>query len=117
MAPLYGHFLAHVNQQQSDTVRYFGLGLLENSVRFKWTSPMYADTERARIKDALVDLVRCGLAPGTVEKKFIREKTAHIFAELAEREWPQRWPDLHALLFELFTTNVRLFVYCDLIKS
>ena len=101
-SPLIGHHLAHFSRNFDSTVRYFGLTLLENAVRFKWQD--YGDNERLQIREAIVDLVRNGLQP-TGEKKFIREKLAHIVAEVAERSWPQNWPELNSLLMELFQTS------------
>lgn len=54
-APLYGHYLAHCASKQSDTVRYFGLGLLEDAVRFKWHTGVYAPDDKVRIPCAAYD--------------------------------------------------------------
>ncbi|KAF9365208.1 hypothetical protein BGX34_010933 [Mortierella sp. NVP85] len=35
--PLYGYFLAHKNNHQPDVVRYFGLSLIEDAVRYRWS--------------------------------------------------------------------------------
>jgi hypothetical protein len=103
---MYGHYLAHASNGHNEMIRYFGLGLLENVIRFKWHTS-YSAEDKSRIVDALVDLVQHGLLPYRSEKKYIREKTARIFAELMEREWPQRWPGLETLLESLFTSSVR----------
>lgn len=36
-APLYGYFLAHKNNHQPDVVRHFGLSLIEDAVRYRWS--------------------------------------------------------------------------------
>ncbi|KAG0074703.1 hypothetical protein BGZ90_010551 [Linnemannia elongata] len=35
--PLYGYYLAHKDNQQPDIVRHFGLSLIENTARYKWS--------------------------------------------------------------------------------
>lgn len=86
-------------------VRYFGLSLVENAVRFKWHES-YSPSDKAKIVEALVSLVRESLMNAASEKRYIKEKTARIFAELVEREWPQRWPGLELILRELFSVSV-----------
>jgi exportin-5 len=103
-APVYGHYLAHKSHQQTDVVRHFGLGLLEDSVRFRWTA--YTAQEQLKIRHAVVDLVASGMHDILNEKRFIKEKVARIFAELVEREWPHNWIDLEKTLHEMFTTSV-----------
>ena len=57
MAPLYGQLLADKKNQRSDFVRYFGLQLLENTIKFKWDDGTYDEKERERIKKRIIELV------------------------------------------------------------
>ena len=118
--PLYGHHLAHVKSRSagpySDIERFFGLQLLENAIRHKWASA-YSDAERQQIKDLVIDLISGGLVVGdsadltSGEKLFIKEKVALILAELAEREWPQRWHDLDSFLVQMAASGSRIHLH------
>ncbi|KAI3642365.1 hypothetical protein MP228_011920 [Amoeboaphelidium protococcarum] len=102
VAPLYGHFLAHKGNSQPDTVRFFGLQLLEDCIRYQWT--MYSQEQQVQIKQALVDLLESGMDVATTSK-FLIDKAAHVFAEIVEREWPQNWSDLDAWLMKMFQST------------
>ena len=49
--------MAHKENDQSPTVRHFGLQLLENAIEFKWNDGTYSDEEKQQIKQAVVELV------------------------------------------------------------
>lgn len=110
-APLIGHFLSHKSNGYNDTLRYYGLGLLENTIRYMWH--LYSFDERTQITYAITDLVKngCRKDEETREKKFFTEKLAHVLAEVAEQEWPQRWPEFNSLMEKLYCdTSYQLFV-------
>ncbi|KAF9149710.1 hypothetical protein BG015_008471 [Linnemannia schmuckeri] len=48
--PLYGYYLAHKDNQQPDTVRHFGLSLMENTARYKWTDASLTPELKAQIR-------------------------------------------------------------------
>jgi len=41
------------------------------------------------------------------EKTFAREKLSQILAELAKRDWPQRWPQFLEILLQNLNVGVR----------
>ncbi|CAJ0908722.1 2440_t:CDS:10, partial [Entrophospora sp. SA101] len=86
MAPSYGQILAGKNNQQPDFVRYFGLQLIENSIKFKWNDETYNDKEREKIKKGVIELVNEGIDNIFVEKLFIKEKIANLFANIIKIE-------------------------------
>ncbi|CAG8639436.1 10452_t:CDS:10 [Cetraspora pellucida] len=101
-APIFGHLLALKENGQSDVVRHFGLQLLENTIRYKWIDGIYGDSEREQIKQAIINLVQKGTHDILIEKQFIKEKVAKLFADVARREWPTRWADMNSLLRSLY---------------
>ncbi|RIB16253.1 armadillo-type protein [Gigaspora rosea] len=104
-APIFGHFLALKENGQSDVVRHFGLQLLENTIRYKWIDGIYNDSEREQIKQAIISLTQKGTHDILIEKQFIKEKVAKLFADVARREWPTRWTDMNNLLQNLYTSS------------
>ncbi|CAG8663451.1 14581_t:CDS:10, partial [Gigaspora rosea] len=90
---------------QSDVVRHFGLQLLENTIRYKWIDGIYNDSEREQIKQAIISLTQKGTHDILIEKQFIKEKVAKLFADVARREWPTRWTDMNNLLQNLYTSS------------
>lgn len=107
MAPVYGRYFADWSRPQSGIIRHFGLGLLENSLRYKWQK--YSEQDRELIRDCAVELAQqyAAIPPGQSCENYLVEKLACVFSELIEREWPQRWPELNGLLEQLFQHTVR----------
>ncbi|CAG8824884.1 4781_t:CDS:2, partial [Racocetra persica] len=57
-----------------------------------------------------------------IEKQFIKEKVAKLFADVARREWPTRWADMNSLLRSLYTSSpttqeLTLMIFCYLGKE
>ncbi|CAG8551299.1 5377_t:CDS:10, partial [Racocetra fulgida] len=104
-APIFGHLLALKENGQSDVVRHFGLQLLENAIRYKWIDGIYGGSEREQIKQAIINLVQNGTHDILIEKQFIKEKVAKLFADVARREWPTRWTDMNSLLRGLYISS------------
>ncbi|RUS23456.1 hypothetical protein BC937DRAFT_86141 [Endogone sp. FLAS-F59071] len=127
LSPLYGHALAHKDNCHPDVARHFGLGLIEDAIRFRWNDGTYGPSEKKKIRLAVVDLVFrvvCLLRLSQLnrflrlrlidirgtndimeEKGFIKAKLATIFVEVAKREWPGRWEDMDHILQELYTSG------------
>ncbi|OZJ05047.1 hypothetical protein BZG36_02075 [Bifiguratus adelaidae] len=103
--PIYGHDLALAKHGYNDIVRHFGLGLLEEAVRFHWGDGLYGDQEREIMKGYVSDLLANGTKEMSVEKRFVKEKVARLFVEVVKREWPVRWPDMDRHLQQLYETN------------
>ncbi|KAF9584427.1 Exportin-5, partial [Lunasporangiospora selenospora] len=101
-APLYGHYLAHKDNQQPDHVRHFGLGMVENTVRYRWTDGSIHPDTKEQIRANVISLVSEGIFPLMEERNFIKEKVARLFVEVAKREWPGVWDGMDAFLREQF---------------
>ncbi|KAJ1970840.1 karyopherin, partial [Dimargaris xerosporica] len=120
-AAVYGHHLAHKAQNYPDTVRHFGLSLIEHTIRYRWDEAEYTDAHRDEIQQLVIDLVMHGLRDPTPspEPIFIKEKMAQLVTEVAERRWPKQWPDLQSQLVAMYqaspvTQEVSLMVLRDL---
>ncbi|KAI8601378.1 armadillo-type protein [Dissophora ornata] len=100
--PLYGYFLAHKDNQQPDVVRHFGLGLIENAVRYRWSDATFTPEIKAQIRLNVMSLAAEGSLPLLTERSFIKEKVARLFVEVAKREWPGAWDGMDAFLRQLF---------------
>ncbi|KAJ1926454.1 karyopherin, partial [Tieghemiomyces parasiticus] len=104
-AALYGHYLAHRAQKYPDTVRHFGLSLIENTIRYRWDDPRFNESHHIQIRDAVVQLATEGLHEEPSERHFIKEKVAQLITDLAERLWPQQWPELDEWLQSLYRSS------------
>ncbi|KAG0257977.1 hypothetical protein DFQ27_004872 [Actinomortierella ambigua] len=104
-APLYGSFLAHKDNGQADVVRHFGLSLVENSIRYKWTDGTMDSERKNQIRAAVIDLAAKGVQPSQVEQGFIKEKVARVFVELAKRQWPGEWDDMDVVLRQIYFSD------------
>ncbi|KAI8350707.1 armadillo-type protein [Mortierella sp. GBAus27b] len=100
--PLYGYFLAHKDNQQPNVVRHFGLGLIENAVRYRWSDGTITPEIKAQIRVNAMSLASEGSFPLLIEQTFIKEKIARLVVEVAKREWPGAWDDMDAFLRQLF---------------
>ncbi|CAG8501467.1 7182_t:CDS:10 [Funneliformis mosseae] len=98
LSPIYGRYLAHLENNQSDAVRHFGLQLIEHAIEFKWNDGTYNDDEKQQIKQAVIQLIEGGIHDILREQSFIKSKVAKLFADIAKKEWPIRWDDMDQLL-------------------
>ncbi|KAF9397476.1 hypothetical protein BGX21_008841 [Mortierella sp. AD011] len=102
LGPLYGYYLAHKDNNQPDVVRHFGLGLMEEAVRYRWSDGTLAPEVKAQIRLNVMSLAIDGSQPLLTEQTFIKEKVARLFVEVAKREWPGCWDDMDAFLRQLY---------------
>ncbi|CAO3574799.1 unnamed protein product [Mortierella alpina] len=100
--PLYGYYLAHKDNQQPDVVRHFGLGLIEDVVRYRWSDGSVSSETKAQIRLNVMSLAAEGSLPMLTEQAFIKEKIARLFVEVVKREWPGTWDDMDAFLRQLY---------------
>ncbi|KAF9133584.1 hypothetical protein BGW39_009437 [Mortierella sp. 14UC] len=100
--PLYGYYLAHKDHQQPDIVRHFGLSLIENTARYKWSDASPTPELKSQIRQNVMSLASEGILPMMTEKSFIKEKVASLFVEVAKREWPGAWDDMDVFLRQMF---------------
>ena len=80
-APILGYVLAHSQSGYTDIVRHFGLGLLEEAVRFRWNDEFYSFEERLSIRERIVDLLRVSCSIPTR-----RNETTIIVFNVSDRE-------------------------------
>ncbi|CAI2171535.1 10492_t:CDS:10 [Funneliformis geosporum] len=106
LSPIYGRHLAHIENNQSNAVRHFGLQLLEHAIEFKWNDGTYNDDEKQQIKQAVIQLIEEVLRSIQNEQSFIKSKAAKIFAGIAKKEWPLRWGDMDQLLQGFYNKSV-----------
>ncbi|KAJ3053173.1 hypothetical protein HK097_004905 [Rhizophlyctis rosea] len=99
------HSLAHKDNGQPDELRYFGLSVLENIIKFKWNSAELSDADRQKLKELVVNLTADGLKGFADEKSFIKEKVAKIFVEVAKRLFPLQWADMDLLLMNMYRAD------------
>lgn len=95
-APQYGFTMAD-DFKQEDSVRYYGLQLLEHAVRYRWNE--YGRSQMEQLKQWAKFLAGSVRA---VDKTFIRNKIAQIWAEVAKRMWAREWSDMDKLLVTLW---------------
>ncbi|KAH6572310.1 hypothetical protein BASA81_012010 [Batrachochytrium salamandrivorans] len=105
-APFLGFHLAHKDSNLPNHVRHFGLGLVESTIKYKWSSPTYSDQLCESIKAAVFQLCDTGIASDASEESLITEKLARIFVELAKRTWPLQWTDMDSQLRSLYEKNL-----------
>ncbi|KAF8977892.1 hypothetical protein BGZ46_007041 [Entomortierella lignicola] len=106
LGPLYGYYLAHKDNQQPDVVRHFGLGLIEEAVRYRWSDGTLTMEIKAQIRFNVMTLAAEGSLPLLTEQTFIKEKVARLFVEVAKREWPGSWDDMDVFLRQLYFKDV-----------
>lgn len=103
LSPLYGYELAVcVEENMPDTVRHFGLHLLQQSVVHQWTNGL-DDPRRKQIIEWCVHL-SLGTS-NTFKIKYVRNKLASVITCLAEREWLSLWPDFTDFLMQLYVRS------------
>ncbi|KAF9960404.1 hypothetical protein BGZ72_007062 [Mortierella alpina] len=100
--PLYGYYLAHKDNQQPDVVRHFGLGLIEDVVRYRWSDGSVPPETKTQIRLNVMSLAAEGSLPMLTEQAFIKEKIARLFVEVVKREWPGTWDDMDVFLRQLY---------------
>lgn len=98
-APNYGFNLAS-DWKQPEAVQYYGLQLLEYSIRYRWNDFQERHTQQIRQwVTSLAGAVR------EADALFIRNKIAQLWAEVAKRCWGEEWMDMDNLLVNLWETS------------
>ncbi|KDO30587.1 hypothetical protein SPRG_04488 [Saprolegnia parasitica CBS 223.65] len=79
--------------------RHFALHVVENYIRVHWKA-CSAD-ETVQYRSTLLNIVASHVAAD--EPSFIKEKLVKVLADIAKRQFPQRWPDLLEQLLSLWS--------------
>lgn len=106
-------------------VRFFALHCLEQLIFTRWKD-LSPDAQQ-QVKDAMLQLMQNSVQDWGTEPLFIRTKVGKLVAEVAKREYPQRWPDFLDIMLQLWSTGsnehaglalmVMLYVLEDCINS
>ncbi len=99
-APYHGYTLAS-DKARPPVVRHYGLSLLEHAIRHQWND--YSDEQSAALRNWVVHL-----APqiNAQDPAYLRNKTAQLWVEVAERSWAAEWRDMDELLMELWAGSL-----------
>ncbi|XP_049888101.1 exportin-5 [Pectinophora gossypiella] len=102
--------------QYSAVVKHFGLQLMENTVKYKWTQITQA--EKIFIKENAMKL----LYMGGWETGHLNDALARVIVEMIKREWPQQWPTLLSELSDACSrghlhTQIVLHVFLRLVED
>jgi exportin-5 len=84
------------------TRQHFALHVLEHYVLTRWTNLPLEEQQSMRAK--LVELLLRS-DPGQDEPVFVREKKVALLAQMAKRQFPQRWPELLPELLQVWQTG------------
>ncbi|RLN88867.1 hypothetical protein BBJ28_00007309 [Nothophytophthora sp. Chile5] len=82
------------------TRRHFALHVLEHFVLTRWRSLPLED--QIRIRSELVELLLRTNGATEDEPGFVREKKVALLAQIAKRQFPQRWPELMPELLQIW---------------
>ncbi|KAL8711046.1 MAG: hypothetical protein Q9220_004427 [cf. Caloplaca sp. 1 TL-2023] len=99
-APYHGYSLA-VDKSQSPIVRHYGLSLLEDAIRHRWSH--YTPEQSAALRDWELDLAK---SITDQDPFYLRNKIALIWVEMAKRSWALDWMDMDASLFHLWQASL-----------
>lgn len=99
-APSHGYTLA-ADQSQLVHVRYYGLGLLEYSIKYNWDD--FTVDQGAVLKDYVLELARNVTENDQV---YFRNKVAQLWTEVAKRSWGAEWLNMDEQLVSLWTTSL-----------
>ncbi|KAJ2950388.1 hypothetical protein O0L34_g8631 [Tuta absoluta] len=102
--------------QYSAVVKHFGLQLMENTVKYRWTQ--ITQNEKIFIKENAMKL----LYMGGWETGHLNDALARVIVEMIKREWPQQWPALLAELSDACArgnlhTQIVLHVFLRLVED
>ncbi|MCJ1398650.1 hypothetical protein MMC11_001851 [Xylographa trunciseda] len=99
-APNHGYVLA-ANKLHSSVVRHYGLSLIENAIRYRWTG--YTAEQSLALREWVLKLAQSVAQEDPV---FIRNKIAQLWVEIAKRSWVLDWMDMDELLVRLWNGSV-----------
>ncbi|MCJ1390853.1 hypothetical protein MMC18_003714 [Xylographa bjoerkii] len=99
-APNHGYILA-ANKSHSPVVRHYGLSLLEDAIRHRWTT--YTAGQSLALREWVLKLAQSVAKEDPV---FIRNKIAQLWVEIAKRSWVLDWMDMDELLVRLWNGSV-----------
>eukprot|EP00045_Choanoeca_perplexa_P017050 m.240083 g.240083 ORF g.240083 m.240083 type:complete len:1168 (+) comp17435_c0_seq1:56-3559(+) len=98
-------------------LRYFGLQLLDHCIQHRWNE--YGQEQREEMKQTLCGrLLIEGVRLLGLDPTYIYSKMAAVVAQMAKREWPQRWPNLIPDLLNIALINITIgYIVVSFLKT
>ncbi|KAI8813395.1 armadillo-type protein [Cladochytrium replicatum] len=98
----WGFQIAHQSAGFSDEFRHFGLSLMEQSIRFRFTELLGSLSDVIR---SVVELLQAGTKDINLEPNYIKEKVAAVVVGVAKCTWPTTWPDFDQIMRNIYTID------------
>src|SRR5215472_9048340 len=98
-APAQGFEIAS-NTSNDDTLRHFGLSMVEYYIKYVWDGRSDAEIV---LRDYVIQLAR-NIRPQ--DPPYIRNKVAQLWTELAKRSWADQWMNMDELLVQIFPMSI-----------
>jgi exportin-5 len=95
-APYHGFTLASDRSQQP-VVRHYALSLIEHAIKHRW--PDYSDAQALALREWVLQLSE---RISQDDPLYLRNKTAHLWVEIAKRCWATEWTNMDELLVQLW---------------
>src|SRR5579871_1090234 len=98
-APAQGFEIAS-NTNNDDTLRHFGLSMVEYYIKYVWDGRNDAELV---LRNYVVQLGR-DIRPQ--DPPYIRNKVAQLWTELAKRSWADQWMDMDEILVKILPMSI-----------
>jgi exportin-5 len=99
-APSHGYTLA-ADQSQLVHVRYYGLGLLEYTIKYSWD-----DLTADQGAELMGYVLRLANTVTENDQTYFRNKVAQLWTEVAKRSWGAEWLNMDEQLVSLWTMSL-----------
>lgn len=99
-APSHGYTLA-ADQSQLVHVRYYGLGLLEYTIKYSWD-----DLTADQGAELMGYVLRLANTVTESDQAYFRNKVAQLWTEVAKRSWGAEWLNMDEQLVSLWTMSL-----------
>lgn len=99
-APWYGYSFAR-DLSAADNVRYFGLTLLGDTIKYRWEE--LEEPQANTVRGYVIDLAKDA---SQQSQNFVRNKIGQLWCEVAKRSWGYEWMDMDELLCQLWGASL-----------
>ncbi|GME51099.1 ARM repeat-containing protein [Neofusicoccum parvum] len=99
-APAYGFQLA-LDQSHPVHLRYYGLTVLEYSIKYGWED--FSAEQAQAMREWVIQLADGASQQGPV---YVRNKIGQLWAEVAKRSWGTEWMDMDEQLVRLWASSL-----------
>jgi exportin-5 len=105
-----------MSSESDDIIRHFALHVLENTLKIKWND-FDANTMEG-MRACFLDLMATKMRDMATEKHFVKEKLAKLVAEVAKRQFPQRWQSMWEQLQQVWSVgDTQIELVCLVLRS